>query len=294
MNTVVAELRGEGDGLKARVYVVRDSNMAGGARELSVPTRDCSELMAAVALALSIAIDPDALDRFEQPEPRTTPTEDAMASKVEAPDSDERRSETKIAQNLDTAPNDAAAPLGTDKAAAKGKEISSNRTNLVEGRFGVFGMAASGPAPSVSFGSGVMAGIVIGRHWLATLEPEWSARSSKSIPENPSFGIRVGGLGGSFQIGYEADKASIGTLIGVQRLASEGFGVTRPNSDRSWWAGAGVRASYGLQLLGALRLVPRVDVLISLNAINFRIAMQSVHDTPAVLARVGAGLETRF
>ena len=71
MNTVVAELRSDGDGLRARVYVIREGNSAGGLRELSSPSRDCTELLGAVALAISIAVDPDALDRVER-EPATS------------------------------------------------------------------------------------------------------------------------------------------------------------------------------------------------------------------------------
>jgi len=52
---------------QARVYVIHDGNFSGWRRELSSASRDCTELIAAVALAMSIAIDPDALDRVEAP-----------------------------------------------------------------------------------------------------------------------------------------------------------------------------------------------------------------------------------
>jgi hypothetical protein len=47
------------------VYVIRDGNTAGGTRELQSPSRNCVDLAATVALAISIAVDPDVLERVE-------------------------------------------------------------------------------------------------------------------------------------------------------------------------------------------------------------------------------------
>jgi len=48
------------------VYLIHDGNTAGASRELSSPSRDCTELLAAVALAISIAVDPGAVELYWQ------------------------------------------------------------------------------------------------------------------------------------------------------------------------------------------------------------------------------------
>ena len=288
-NTVVAELRGEREGLKARVYVVRDGNMAGGARELAAPNHDCAELMAAVALALSIAIDPDALDRAEPPEARADSASTPAAETPDKPPQPERNDEPEprdVSRDAVTSRSNTANRVPTPAVAS--------RANALEGTFGIFGIVATGPAPLASLGVGVAAGLVLNRHWVFAIEPEWFAKSSEQLPSQSSLGVRIGGIAGAVHVGYEFANAYAGALLEVQRISSEGYGIANPKTDRSLWAGAGVRLGYGVRVWGPLRVVPALDALVGLKRLQFQVIGQSVHDTPPVLARLGLGLEARF
>jgi hypothetical protein len=56
--TVHAEVARDGPKLRARVYLADSDGRARGSRELSAPADECDKLLAAAALAISIAIDP--------------------------------------------------------------------------------------------------------------------------------------------------------------------------------------------------------------------------------------------
>jgi hypothetical protein len=56
--TVVAELFRDGSKLRARAYIVDDNGERRGSRELASETDDCGQLVSALALAISIALDP--------------------------------------------------------------------------------------------------------------------------------------------------------------------------------------------------------------------------------------------
>lgn len=109
----MAELRGDGEGLKARVYVIREGDRAGGSRELSAPTHDCTELAAAMALAISIAVDPDALDRVDA-------TPGASADSVSQPETWE---------NSGTAADTSSAPPAPPQATSGTKKPRERQTS---------------------------------------------------------------------------------------------------------------------------------------------------------------------
>ena len=290
-NTVVAELRGgDGDGLKARVYVVRDGNMAGGARELSSPTRDCTELMAAVALALSIAIDPDALDRVEQASPPAANREihenqplDATAVTSEA--DAKRENEHREGPRADVA---------IKKVDMKVLPAPVKASRTLEVTLGPLAYVATGPVPAPNFGFGIAAGVVLAKHWVAALEPAFSLKSSASITSNSNVGAHVNSWGGAVHLGYQFKGLYGGALFEAERLTSEGYGIVNPVTNRSWWTGVGLRLGYGVALTRHVSLVPHVDGVAGLRQLRLRVLNEEAHATPPLLGRFGLTLQARF
>jgi len=295
VNTVVAELRRDGDGLKARVYVVRDANMAGGARELASPTQDCTELMAAVALALSIAIDPDALDRVEPRAPTAAENAPNAANDADTSPAPPVPDAARSPEPRDD-PRDAVTPKTLSQKPAlapAGPRSSAQKQPLLQAQLGAFVDAATGPLPAPSWGLGITAGVVLNRHWVAAIEPEWLPQVSKASA-NPSLGIRVGGFGGSLHAGYTHGPLYGGLYFEELRLSSEGYGIVSPRTDHSFWPSAGLRFGYEIRLIGALRLVPRLDGVLGLKRLTFQVDGASVHETPLAAARLGLALEARL
>ena len=244
MNTVVAELRGDGEGLKARVYVIRDGNLAGGARELTSASRSCTELIAAVALAMSIAIDPDSLDRVEQPEAAAMPaadTESAPTSRAEVA--------SKPTTNENKPPMDAPRAAVTNKnnpeIANKPALIGSVlRSPKLQGTLGLSGFVASGLAPAPSFGLGLVGGLLLNQHWAIALEPQITVPSSRTSSGDPATSVRVWSYGSLVALGYQVKGLYGGALFEAGQLASRGVNVSSSTPDRSWYAAAGLRAAF--------------------------------------------------
>jgi hypothetical protein len=292
VNTVVAELRGgDSGGLKARVYVVRDGNMAGGARELSAPSRDCTELMAAVALALSIAIDPDALDRIERP---SLPAGNVENSE-ERPksDVDEKPAEPEAKRRSEPREGPRAAVTKKD-VKLEASTTPPKASSSLDVTLGPLAYMGTGPAPAPSFGFGFTLGVVLDQRWVAAVEPVIASKSSASVSGNSAAGVRVSSWGSVFYVGYESKGMYGGALVEAERLTSEGYGVTNSITNRSWWAGAGLRIGYEVLLTRYLSMVPHVDGIAEFRKLRLRVAGEEAHATPALLGRFGLTLLARF
>ena len=294
VNTVVAELRGEGDGLKARVYVIRDGNLAGGARELTSAARNCTELIAAVALAMSIAIDPDSLDRVEKP--------DAAAAPIAA-------NENPLASTTEAAPNvnatDAKPPTFAQRAAVanKNKPVTTSKPAIVssasqspglQGTLGLRGFIAYGLAPAPSLGLGVQGGLLLNRRWSIAVEPEVTAPSSQPASFDSSIGVRVWSYGATLTFGYRAQSFYGGVLFDAGQLVSRGEHVSLGTSDHSWYEAAGLRFAYCWQIAQSWAMVPRIDGLVALSSLKLRLNGLEAYSTPRYLGRFGLALEYAF
>lgn len=77
--TIIAIIERAGDKLRAKIQLVNDESSSQGVRELDTPHDQCGELIRAMALSISIAIDPDAaLGPREKPaSTRESPEADA-------------------------------------------------------------------------------------------------------------------------------------------------------------------------------------------------------------------------
>ncbi len=85
--TVVAHVRKEGGGFKAEVTLVDEAGVSRGARALHAPGDDCRPLVGALALSISLALDPLSLTRppGEKVEPPKPPPEPDVGGAPEAP-----------------------------------------------------------------------------------------------------------------------------------------------------------------------------------------------------------------
>ena len=294
VNTVVAELRGEGDGLKARVYVIRDGNQAGGARELTSASRNCTELIAAVALAMSIAIDPDSLDRVEQPDDSAAPN-----------DANESARATRKEDAANPTTNDAKPPIDAKRAAVTNKNSPettnkpavaglASKTPGLEGTLGLNGFVASGLAPAPTLGLGLQGGLLFNRHWSVALEPQVTLPSSRTPSWDSSISVRAWSYGATFAFGFQSQGLYGGALFDAGQLSSRGVNVSSSKPDRSWYTATGIRVAYRWQLAQSWALVPRVDGLIALNTLKFLLKGGEVYKTQRLLGRLGLALEYVF
>ena len=167
MNTIVAELRGDGEGLRARVYVIHDGNSAGGTRELTAPTRNCTELIAAVALAMNIAVDLDALDRAEPELVTAVANAIGTVAKEESAQTSAPRAATTNSKN---------APASHSSI----RDVSPRELGqAVSFSAGIGAAGATGLAPAPVFGLALNAAARM-HNWALSFEPEATLPSTSS------------------------------------------------------------------------------------------------------------------
>ena len=304
MNTVVAELRGDGEGLKARVYVIREGNQAGGSRELASPSRDCTELLAAIALAISIAVDPDALDRTEQTPAPAAGSANGVEKQPDAP------APVDAQVSRQTKPEQPPAPSAvTTNTKSPGRLPSSTPSaspseskHMVSFSMGVAASGASGPAPWPSVGMALFASVRI-RNWAFSLEPEATLPSTSTTTHSGSK-ARIWTIGGGASGGYFFGPLYVGVLfdavvLNAQGLNAQGHNVDSPKKAHPLLASAGLRLGYALNLTEHLAVVARADGLIALSQLDMKLNLNSanpdaLYTTPRGFARLGLGLDYGF
>lgn len=278
-NTVVAEMRGEGDGLRARIFVIESGYAVGGARELKAETKNCGELMLAVALAISIAIDPESIDRVVD-----------SSSEPSAELELEPIGTAKLEDQGASEPPPLKAPQGTSRPVVTSATKLPAATTMTW-RFGAAGYLATGPAPLAVLG---IAGSVelAGRKWSLGLEPRWSV-PSESLPQSETGAKAASSmLGVTLTPCYRKGAWRGCYLVELGRLDSKGTAVEVSKRDTSLWTAQGLRLAYHVGGEHGFGLTAKLDGLFAFNRVELLLNSQSVHKTPWFVGRIG--IETNY
>ena len=267
-NTVVAELRGDGSGLSARVFVIERGNLVSGARELSSKSRDCEELRLAVALAISIAIDPDAIERVST----DTSTIDSQA-------------ETTPATVVSEVPSPQPPPVSKLKLVG---EISTR----VTWRLGLAGTVATGPLPSSNFG---FAGAfeVAGSSFTIGIEPRWLLPRKTDTLSSVNAQATTNFVGVTLTPCYRKNAFRSCYFAELGRLTSEGL-VSSANRDTTLWVAQGLRLAYHLGREYGLGVTPKLDGLVAMNRVTMLLNGRTAYETPWVIARLSVEVNYAF
>jgi hypothetical protein len=288
--TVVVELHGDASGHRGRIYVV-DAGTAGGVREIASPGPDCRELISAVALAISIAVDPASMDAEpaaaeREPEPEaavmtapdgTSPSTSAESA-VDALDAPELRSQKPPA------------PPQRDQArrsAPKAQHTAANRITWSAGA-GVF--LGTGPGPSPDLGIALVAA-VSGPSWAVGFEPR-AELPATSDAQDASGKVKVTVYGGSLLPCYRYDDWFGCYVLDMARTTASGVNVDISRSDHSFWAAQGLRIAHRWPFGSGFSFGASADGLWAFTKTAFRIDGKDAFETPRLLARFG--LETRY
>ncbi len=264
-NTVVAEVRGDGPGLKARVFLVQHGNEAGGVREFWAPSRDCDDLILTVALAISIAIDPEAIDRLPAPAPESAAPEPRQPPAEPTP-----------------APRPEPVPPPSAKATPA---VPSAAPSRVFGTVGAGASVASGPEPPPVFGAELTLGLRW-KTWSLALEPRWGTGPSYKRVEVSSWGATL--------VPCYRFRSWLGCyLLEAELLSSRGL-VQNPNPRHLWWGAQGVRVGYRLGLGRHWGILAKLDGLWAMSGIDMKVNGQTAFTTPRILGRAGLGVDYEF
>jgi hypothetical protein len=273
--TIVSRIVRDRDELRGTVELVDNHGMVRGLRDFKVGADDCAELVAAMSLAISIAIDPmQASLSSKPPIDHEPPTGDSGASEKREP------------------PTQAAPPPEAAEAiASHGQPASPAHAGSLTIEPGLSVTTAIGNAPSPAIGLAASLGIrfvdvslfLDGRH-------DWPASSDDVGGGRVRTSLWAVGLAPCLHRGvlFVCAVGSIGSLRG------EGLALAQPRTESGLYAAAGGRVGFESRLLGSIYFRPQLDLLATLARVELQLDGTTRWTAPPFSALLQAGLVAHF
>jgi hypothetical protein len=271
--TIVAEVTSSGDALRARAQLVGKDGVVQGSRELTGSIAQCEDLIASLALAISITLDPMSL------------TSGASASTAPEPPG--------------TTPLPPVAVVGEPNARAT---VDSPASSASRPRNDSPSPALSGAAelgPFVGFGflpnaaPGIRGGarLASGRLSLG-LDVAWLLASTEAATDGGSVqaSLLLASVFPCVDIGPIATCA----LASIGRLHGTGQGVDLPREESRLYAALGLRAIGAMALGSGWALVVHGDAEKALTFPMFQLNGRDVWRPSSFVASTGIALSLRF
>ncbi|MEA2753384.1 MAG: hypothetical protein QOI41_7527 [Myxococcales bacterium] len=279
--TLTAEIRREKGVFRGRVRLVDEAGVERGARDLESRADDCRELTTAMALSMSIAIDPLSLTRpagtaESSPPPTDEPAiSDAPHAEPDAPV---------------TAPPGAPSSASADRPAPS---LDTRDETRDPARFvlGAGVHVAFGIAPAAAVGFRISTEVATRRYAIA-LEGRFDLPSSSDTAEGGR--VRTSLAGGAIVPCVRVPLAWACGVLLVARVAAESVDVTSPRSDGFLFLGAGARLVTAIPLPESFSLRIGGDVLAHPVPFELTVNGRSVHRSSTVSALAGIALAHNF
>jgi hypothetical protein len=289
--TVHADIARDGARLRARVYLAGEDGRAEGTRVLFAPLEDCDKLLAAVALAVSIAIDPMSTGAADG-----VPPSDAKATKRGAADA---REEGANAQAPSAPPAETRATPVIDARAEtsdRGTDVESTRRESlpagVDGAGGLGTVLSTGTSPDIAVG--VAASFRIG--WRsASLGVEGRYQFPDARETDTGRGaVETKMFLVSLEPCWRLSPFAICALATVGSLSGEGTGILQPLAPSTLYWGAGGRGAVEVVLSSPLSLRGHVDLVGNGSRAILAIDGREVWRVTALSAAAGVDVVARF
>lgn len=247
------------DDLAADVEV-REGNVVHGRRMLSSKSSSCDELASALAVTISVALDPA---RFGVPPRRTAPP---------------------------PTPSPADRPFAEERPPASSPPPQDQPPKGLTWQAGVGGGVAFGAAPAPA------AAVVLsfGARWQrASLEIEGRTHLRSS---EPVFGgsVSVSSSLATLVPCFHVGPAALCAVAAAGVVRGEGKGVALPSTDSSFGAAAGARLTVELALLPELGLRAGVDGMATIHGTRLMLAGREAWVTPPLWASTWIGAVVFF
>jgi len=281
--TFHAEIVAVGDKLIGHVTLTEEGGTPSGLREFEA-ANGCDELVSAMALAISLAINPNLASSGEPPEaplkePRADSSEPVAAASPAPPATKPPRGATK------------GTPAGSDPHArtheTTGATPSRSSTEGLRMAVGAFGLGSIGTAPGPAVGAAVAARGRRGALSVA-LEGRFDSPSSSGLASGGRVQsmLVAGLLAPCWHFGAFA-LCGVG-LVGRLQAASRGLNAS--GSDAGAYAAAGARVGAEQPISGHLSLDLRLDLLATLTRLRVLRNQQPVWSAPWASASIGLGV----
>ena len=267
--TMFVELSKDAKAFRARVKLVDDQNLVRGTRELDAKGR-CDELVDAMALSMSIAIDPDSLARAPAQPPPDPPRE--TPPPVEAP------------------PPSASTPVAkpaTPLARPLAPRTPGERVHL-DASVGPAVWFLAAPAPNAS---GLLALAMRSRWASLGLEARYDLAASKTSKRAV---VSTASVFGALAPCVHWRVLAGCVVWALGRIRAESANVTAPGADSNLHSVLGPSVRAALPVAGPLSLWARADALFALTPQHVQLSGSNVYALPAVSIGLAAGVGVRF
>ncbi|HET7543925.1 MAG TPA: hypothetical protein VFK05_28835 [Polyangiaceae bacterium] len=276
----IVEAEGE---LRAQMRLVDDAGIIVGSRELHERIGNCDELVASLALAISIALDPSAALGEEPAAPPKA--ESAPPAPAETPPEPER---DPAAQEHPPKPGQTRAAPGTSSPNTSSQKRSDPVRVALRGTL----FADVGTAPALAYGWRL--GLDVGGENYRV-----GAEFLLQLPsENELYGggsARTSLLGGSLVPCFAWDPLAACALVTVGSLQSRAEGIPYPSSGKSvLYTALGARFEFAPTLAKNLQLLTHLEAMKPLGPVSLQIAGDEVWHTPVLTFALGVGVRWRI
>jgi hypothetical protein len=265
---IVARLSVLDQALAGSVELVDENGISRGRRELSSNAEHCDELARALALSISIAVDPEAKTLEQEPvrKPGLRANEPVLGVAIERPVEEDHESP---------------ADEGSEDEQERGTELALRVTGL--------SMLWMAPAPA--FGGAASASLRLG---AASMEAGF--RRVDAAAAEVDDGMKLGASAWAGELGvclHEGVAAYCGVgLLG--QLTLDPSGVAQPKSPSALLAAAGGRLRIALPLAEAVALNGQLELLASLRRNHAEVDGREIWRVPPVHGGAGLGVELSF
>lgn len=277
--TLTAEITRDKGVFRGRVRLVDDAGVERGARDLESRADDCRDLTTAMALSMSIAIDPLSMTRPSRPEP-----EEAGPAVVE-PAIPETPPEPP--------PATVVAPASPNRgdAAARPPEDRTSMPDPPRFTLGAGGHVAAGIAPAASVGLRVSTELLSSR-WSVGLEGRFDFPAS--APSSEGGRSKTSLAGGALVPCLKVPLVWACAVLLLAQVDAAAVEISAPRSEAFFFLGAGIRLQGAIELPEGFRLRIGGDVLAQPTPFELTLNTRRVHRNSDVSAAFGIALVRIF
>ncbi|WP_394835255.1 hypothetical protein LVJ94_53030 [Pendulispora rubella] len=265
--TIVARVTRVAGLYRGEVELLDENGIERGTRALAERTDRCEDVVAAMALTVSIAIDPLSLTR-------SAPPPDADANVV------------NLASTPPPAPTPAPAPP-PPPVAEEPREPVTPPTPRTRPFVGTTFIGAFGVEPAASFGLSAFVGL---RAKTFSVAVEGRADLATSTDVAPAGQVSSNVVLGSFVPCFHAGPAFLCPVVSLGMLSGSSSSIVGPRSTSTFFASGGARLGVQLDLSGPLALFSATEVGMPMTRPEFRIDGRTVYTQPAITGSVLLGL----
>jgi len=287
---IVVEITSAGGGLRAELRLLDENGIIRGSRELHEQSPHCDELVASLALAISIALDPSAALDARPSDDEAQSNADAATTQQASDDDDAAAARTEHEQ--DGSASAAPAEKQPARSSRPRAHIEQPRATAHTGAIALraAGFVALGSAPKPA--AGLRLGAGYGVDWFS-ISAEFADQLAVSRAVSGGS-ARASLLSVSLVPCVTGRWAAACALVSVGSLMTEGEQVPAPFRQHTAQVNVGARLEYAPALSRSLRLLVDVDLLKPLVPVTLRLQSTDVWRTPFFSGAVGLGLEVQF